>query len=141
MDILLPFFNFEPSNNNTASADERHANKMRFHALNEEVYTVNYSVVVPALELVKLGWDFDTNKSLSGVDINLSFESNESTGFELKCSWSYVADKADIEDSGDAYQSIQDVLFLMNQGVVSYKRKDDHSEDENEFKSNWIAIL
>ena len=107
---------------------------MTTFALNPAVSNVDYSVVVPAFELEKLGWDFNTNTD--GLDIRLTFE-----GEKGKCFWAFAIDGADREDSGDDEKSLEDLLYLLSNEIVKYDKDDDYSTDVDGVYTPWITAL
>lgn len=107
---------------------------MTTYAFNPAVSNVDYSVVVPAFELEKLGWDFDTNTD--NLYIRLTFE-----GEKGKCFWAFNIDGADREDSGDDEKSLEDLLHLLNSEVVKYDEDNDYSIDEDGVYTPWITRL
>jgi hypothetical protein len=100
---------------------------------NPEVTDVYYSAIVPASELEKIGWDFDTDTD--NLDIRLTFE-----GENGKCFWAFCIDGSDREDSGDDNKSLEDLLYLISNNIIPYNENDDYSTNENGDFCNWILL-
>ena len=110
---------------------------MKNFKINPELTNVEFRISVPSVELTRLGWEFDA-PNFEG-DINLLF-TNYGTDNGVVCLWSFAIDGADCEDSGDTEKSIEDVLHLLNSGIVEYDEDKDYSEDESGIYVSWFII-
>ena len=110
---------------------------MKNYKVNPEVTNVEFRISVPAVELTRLGWEFNAPEYEG--DINLLF-TNHGTDNGVVCLWSFDIDGADCEDSGDTEKSIEDVLELLNNGTIEYNEDLDYSENGEGYCS-WVISL
>jgi hypothetical protein len=111
---------------------------MKNFKINPEVTKVEFRTSIPAVELTRLGWEFNAPEYEG--DINLLF-TNYGTDNGVVCLWSFDIDGADCEDSGDTEKSIEDLLHLLNSGVIKYNEDLDYSENEEEGYCPWVTRI
>jgi hypothetical protein len=110
--------------------------------INPKVGDVEFRVSVPAQELTRLGWNLDA-PNYEG-DINLLFisgrddrEEGDEREDRICCFWSFDIDGSDCQDSGDIEMAIEDLLTLLNEGIIKYNRDKDYSQDNDGYEP-WL---